>query len=134
MSPTLDHQSRSGATGQHQIALIVTSGSNNPCRQSAPCSLREPALSGSPEMPTTSSSSTYRERERERERDGSLRNGGSPAVEGRQGNELDHRRQAHRGTVSGKDTFPTICANCGDKQWLGNQEAFSGDYFIKEPR
>jgi DNA (cytosine-5)-methyltransferase 1 len=70
----------------------------------------------------------------ERERDGSLRNGGSPAVAGRQGDELDHRREAHRSTASGKDTFPTLCANCGDKLWLGNQEAFSGDYFIKEPR
>lgn len=38
-----------------------------------------------------------------------------------------------RGTVSGKQTFPTLMANCGDKQWLGNQEAFSGDYHIAEP-
>ena len=71
--------------------------------------------------------------ERERESN-SLRNGGSPAVKGRQGDQLDHRRETYRGTASGKDVFPTICANCGDKQWLGNQEAFSGDYFIKEPR
>lgn len=35
-------------------------------------------------------------------------------------------------TVSGNDYFPTISSNCASKQWLGNQEAFSGDYFILE--
>lgn len=40
--------------------------------------------------------------------------------------------KAGRRTVSGKDVFPTLQANCGSKLWLGNQEAFSGDYFIKE--
>ena len=39
-----------------------------------------------------------------------------------------------RGTASGKPVFPTIMANCGDKQWLGNQEALSGDYHVFEPR
>lgn len=72
--------------------------------------------------------------ERERERDGSLRNGGCPPFAGRQGDVEHDRREAHRSTASGKQTFPTLCANCGSKLWLGNQEAFSGDYFIKEPR
>ncbi|EOS39821.1 hypothetical protein C809_04519 [Lachnospiraceae bacterium MD335] len=31
-------------------------------------------------------------------------------------------------TASGKDIFGTISASMGSKQWLGNQEAFSGDY------
>lgn len=34
-------------------------------------------------------------------------------------------------TVSGNDYFPTILSN-SSKQWTGNQEAFSGDYFILE--
>ena len=34
------------------------------------------------------------------------------------------------GTCSGKQTFGTLMANCGQKQWLGNQEAFSGDYHV----
>lgn len=33
-------------------------------------------------------------------------------------------------TVSGKETYPTLTASQSEKQWLGNQEAFSGDYFI----
>ena len=32
--------------------------------------------------------------------------------------------------ASGKDFFPTIAANCGSKQWSGNQEALSGDFHI----
>lgn len=36
-------------------------------------------------------------------------------------------------TASGKDVFGTISASMGSKQWLGNQEAFSGDYHIMEP-
>lgn len=36
-------------------------------------------------------------------------------------------------TVSGKDVFGTLAASMGSKQWLGNQEAFSGDYHIMEP-
>ena len=36
-------------------------------------------------------------------------------------------------TASGKDVFGTISASMGSKQWLGNQEAFSGDYHIAEP-
>lgn len=33
-------------------------------------------------------------------------------------------------TVSGKDIFPTLASSMGKKLWLGNQEAFSGDYFV----
>ncbi len=36
-------------------------------------------------------------------------------------------------TASGKDVFGTLAASMGSKQWLGNQEAFSGDYRIIEP-
>lgn len=36
-------------------------------------------------------------------------------------------------TASGKDVFGTLAASMGEKQWLGNQEAFSGDYHIIEP-
>ena len=36
-------------------------------------------------------------------------------------------------TASGKDVFGTISASMGSKQWLGNQEAFSGDYHLVEP-
>lgn len=73
--------------------------------------------------------------ERERERDGSLRNGvGSALREGLQERDQHDRRQAHRSTASGKQTFPTLTSCMGSKLWLGNQEAFSGDYFIKEPR
>lgn len=36
-------------------------------------------------------------------------------------------------TASGKDVFGTLAASMGSKQWLGNQEAFSGDYHIIEP-
>lgn len=36
-------------------------------------------------------------------------------------------------TVSGKSVFGTLAASMGSKQWLGNQEAFSGDYHILEP-
>ena len=35
--------------------------------------------------------------------------------------------------ASGKDVFGTLSASMGYKQWLGNQEAFSGDYHIMEP-
>lgn len=35
-------------------------------------------------------------------------------------------------TGSGKDILGTITASMGEKQWLGNQEAFSGDYHIIE--
>lgn len=34
--------------------------------------------------------------------------------------------------ASGKTVFPTLCSSMGSKQWLGNQEAFSGDYHILE--
>ena len=36
-------------------------------------------------------------------------------------------------TASGKDVFGTISASMESKQWLGNQETFSGDYHIVEP-
>lgn len=36
-------------------------------------------------------------------------------------------------TASGKNVVGTISASMGSKQWLGNQEAFSGDYHIVEP-
>ncbi len=36
-------------------------------------------------------------------------------------------------TASGKDVFGTLSASMGSKQWLGNQEAFSGDYHIVGP-
>lgn len=36
-------------------------------------------------------------------------------------------------TASGKEVFGTLMANSGSKQWLGNQEAFSGDYHVIEP-
>lgn len=34
--------------------------------------------------------------------------------------------------ASGKESVGTLMANAGTKQWLGNQEAFSGDYTIIE--
>ena len=36
-------------------------------------------------------------------------------------------------TASGKEVFGTLAASMSSKQWLGNQEAFSGDYHIVEP-
>jgi DNA (cytosine-5)-methyltransferase 1 len=33
-------------------------------------------------------------------------------------------------TASGKQKFGTLMANAGSKQWLGNQEEFTGDYHI----
>ena len=35
--------------------------------------------------------------------------------------------------ASGKQTIGTLMANAGTKQWLGNQEALSGDYHILQP-
>ena len=37
-------------------------------------------------------------------------------------------------TGSGKDTFPCLCANYGDKWGLGDQEAFKGDHHILTPK
>ena len=37
------------------------------------------------------------------------------------------------GSASGKSTFGTLMASCATKQWLGNQEALSGDYHILQP-
>ena len=45
-----------------------------------------------------------------------------------QGNELDFCVVGKTG--SGKETFGTLMANAGTKQWLGNQEALSGDYHV----
>ena len=36
-------------------------------------------------------------------------------------------------TASGKDVSGMVSVGMGSKQWLGNQEAFSGDYHIVEP-
>lgn len=53
-----------------------------------------------------------------------------------QGNELDFcivdevAATTTGGTCSGKHVFGTLMANCGTKQWLGNQEALSGDYHV----
>jgi DNA (cytosine-5)-methyltransferase 1 len=33
---------------------------------------------------------------------------------------------------AGKTTFPTLLSSMGQKLWLGNQKAFSGDYYILE--
>ena len=41
--------------------------------------------------------------------------------------------KTRRGLASGKNVVSTLMANAGTKLWLGNQEAFSGDYFILEP-
>ena len=41
-------------------------------------------------------------------------------------------RLAEAYLANGKDTVGTLLANAGTKQWLGNQEAFSGDYHIIE--
>ena len=42
----------------------------------------------------------------------------------------DHHAVAY--LASGKETVGTLMANAGTKLWLGNQEAFSGDYHIIE--
>ena len=43
------------------------------------------------------------------------------------------RSTQNRRTASGKDVFGTLAANAETKLWLGNQEAFTGDYFVLEP-
>ena len=48
-------------------------------------------------------------------------------------NSVDHAAAGYMAiqtTCSGKETFGTLMANCGTKQWLGNQEALSGDYHV----
>lgn len=40
---------------------------------------------------------------------------------------------AGRCLASGKPAFGTLTSSQGDKLWLGNQEAFTGDYHILEP-
>ena len=42
----------------------------------------------------------------------------------------NHTRNANT-TVSGKTYTPPLLASHGQKKWLGNQEAFCGDYYIK---
>ncbi len=39
----------------------------------------------------------------------------------------------HSQTGSGRDTFGTLNANCGQMKWQGNQEAFSGNFHVLEP-
>lgn len=46
----------------------------------------------------------------------------------REGNTI--ARSANSELASGKLVTGPILANCGQKQWLGNQEAFSGDYRV----
>ena len=41
--------------------------------------------------------------------------------------------KTRRGLASGKNVVSTLMVNAGTKLWLGNQEVFSGDYFILEP-
>lgn len=48
----------------------------------------------------------------------------------REGNTI--ARSANSELASGKSVTGPILANCGQKQWLGNQEAFSGDYRVIE--
>ena len=43
-----------------------------------------------------------------------------------------YENHANPRIASGKTVFPTLCSSMGLKQWLGNQEAFSGDYHILE--
>ena len=54
--------------------------------------------------------------------------------EGITGDTKSGARKASNGglTISGKNTFPTLTAAQDSKMWLGNQEAFSGDYFIAQ--
>jgi DNA (cytosine-5)-methyltransferase 1 len=57
----------------------------------------------------------------------------SGAFSGGAGGRVDGAAGNHfipSGTCSGKETFGTLMANCGTKQWLGNQEALSGDYHV----
>jgi DNA (cytosine-5)-methyltransferase 1 len=54
--------------------------------------------------------------------------GGEPAV----AYGLDPQAVAY--LASGKETVGTLMANAGTKLWLGNQEAFSGDYAIIEEK
>jgi len=55
----------------------------------------------------------------------------NPAPRRRSGKGAAGRNE--RGIASGKPTVGTLMANAGSKQWLGNQEALSGDYHILEP-
>jgi DNA (cytosine-5)-methyltransferase 1 len=54
--------------------------------------------------------------------------GGRP--DGAAGNHFLAYSDELKTTCSGKETFGTLMANCGTKQWLGNQEALSGDYHV----
>jgi DNA (cytosine-5)-methyltransferase 1 len=49
-----------------------------------------------------------------------------------EGQEITRNAQVCSG--SGKPVIPTLMANAGTKLWLGNQEAFSGDYHILQAR
>jgi len=50
------------------------------------------------------------------------------------GEQITNGNYAIRTTASGKSIFGTLMANCGKKQWLGDQEALTGDYHIIEPK
>lgn len=54
--------------------------------------------------------------------------GGRP--DGAAGNHFLAYSEELKTTCSGKETFGTLMDNCGTKQWLGNQEALSGDYHV----
>lgn len=45
-------------------------------------------------------------------------------------NTVDRHAVATQTLASGGNAVGCLMANCGTKQWLGNQEAFSGDYHI----
>lgn len=59
----------------------------------------------------------------------SLRGDSAPSRETRQ----DFTADARGRLASGTETAGPILANCGEKQWLGNQEAFRGEYHVVEP-
>lgn len=58
----------------------------------------------------------------------SLRGDSAPSRETRQ----DFTADARGRLASGTETAGPILANCGEKQWLGNQEAFRGEYHVVE--
>lgn len=59
----------------------------------------------------------------------SLRGNSAPSREARESIATDVRGCL----ASGTDLAGPILANCGEKQWLGNQEAFRGEYHVVEP-
>lgn len=59
----------------------------------------------------------------------SLRGDSAPSRETRQ----DFTADVRGCLASGTELTGPILANCGEKQWLGNQEAFRGEYHVVEP-